>query len=141
MTARSDVAVEQAHAGLPGVEGKAPAARTAGRCPRCGVFVQDNYLVCPYCALSLKKECPHCGKQIPPNWNACSFCGHVIVNIVPPDLRTLEMGEDEVEAAEDPSGPRGRCPQCDRLIADDSRYCGGCGLRIEGILLVPVDIP
>lgn len=139
MSSTSYVAAERAYVGSPVAEGRLPAIKKE-RCPRCGVFVQDNYLVCPFCALLLKKECPHCGKLIPPNWNACSFCGHVIINIIPPDLRPLEA-EEARDDYEVPSGPRGRCPHCARLIVDDSRYCGGCGLRIESLSLMPADLP
>jgi len=105
------------------------------------VFVQENYLVCPYCALPLKKECPHCGKLIPPNWNACSFCGHVMTNALPLDARGADAGNAPMNGADAPPEPRGRCPQCARAISGGARYCGGCGLRIEGIDPGPVDAP
>lgn len=112
------------------------------RCPRCGVYVQDDYLVCPYCALSLKKECPKCKRQIPLNWNACSYCSHVIVPIVPPDQDRLSYvipdnplpGPVTVEV----KGKvvlRGKCPKCNRMIIDDARYCDSCGWKVEDRLL------
>jgi hypothetical protein len=115
-----------------------------GRCPRCGVFVRDDYIVCPYCALVLKKECPSCRRHIALNWNACAYCGRVIVPIVPPDEDKLHI---EMPSAEDlpvqvmVNGKvllRGRCPQCSHLIMDDARYCDSCGLKVEERLLRPL---
>jgi RNA polymerase subunit RPABC4/transcription elongation factor Spt4 len=132
----------QGEGGLRGIENRLYHGRVTSRCPRCGVFVQDDYLVCPYCALSLKKECVQCHRQIPLNWNACSFCGNVIVPIIPPDSEHLSM--DIPQRAENHpvqvmvSGKvmiRGRCPKCARLIMDDARYCDSCGWKVEDRLL------
>jgi len=54
---------------------------TSGRCPRCGVFVAEDYFVCPYCANQLKRECPKCKRPIPLNWKACSYCGNILVPV------------------------------------------------------------
>ncbi len=136
---------QEAASGLRGIESRLHNDRVMSRCPRCGVFVQDDYLVCPYCALSLKKECQRCHRQIPLNWNACSFCGHVIIPIVPPNSERLSIElptkHDDRPVQVMVSGKvmlRGRCPKCTRLIMDDARYCDSCGLKVEDRLLRPI---
>ena len=140
----AEALVRETTGGLKGIESRLYNGRVMSRCPRCGVFVQDDYLVCPYCALSLKKECQKCRRQIPLNWNACSFCGHVIVPIVPPNSEKLSI---EIPAKTDSrpvqvmvSGKvmlRGRCAKCARLIMDDARYCDSCGWKVEDRLASP----
>jgi RNA polymerase subunit RPABC4/transcription elongation factor Spt4 len=133
--------------GTPG-EDRLVNGRLMSRCPRCGVFVQDDYLVCPYCALSLKKECFKCKHQIPLNWNACSYCGHIIVNILPSDKErlTFELPEQKFDTkpvAVTVKGKvilRGRCPQCSRLIMDDARFCDCCGWKVEDHDLKPISL-
>ncbi|MBI0584348.1 MAG: zinc ribbon domain-containing protein [Methanomassiliicoccus sp.] len=124
-----------------------PSSHGSGRCPRCGVFIREDYLICPYCALSQKKECPHCRRQIPLNWNACAFCGHIIVPIDPPGSELLDIDIPASHGALPMQVTvngrvlvRGRCPRCFHLIMDDARYCDSCGLKIEDRLLRPIEI-
>jgi RNA polymerase subunit RPABC4/transcription elongation factor Spt4 len=131
--------------GLTGIEGRLHPPGGDGRCTRCGVFIQDDYLVCPYCALTLKKECPRCHRQIHLKWNACAYCGHVIVPIIPPDSDRLKIDlpppGDGLPVQVMVSGKvllRGRCPRCVHLIMDDARYCDSCGLKVEDRLLRPI---
>lgn len=44
-------------------------------CPGCSRQVADNWIICPDCHTSLKKNCAHCGKGLDLNWNICPFCG------------------------------------------------------------------
>jgi|ADurb_Met_03_Slu_FD_contig_51_244151_length_1676_multi_5_in_0_out_0_1 predicted amidophosphoribosyltransferase len=131
--------------GLAGLDARLRIGQKNGRCPRCGVFVHDDYIVCPYCALVLKKECPSCRRHIALNWNACAYCGHVIVPIIPPndDRLHIEMPSrcEDLPVQAMVNGKvllRGRCPRCSHLIMDDARYCDSCGLKVEERLLRPL---
>ncbi len=102
------------------------------RCPRCGVFVAEEYFVCPYCALPLKKECPRCKRPIPMNWNACSYCGNVLTPVnLPSEVAAKPAGSPLRIVVSGEVIVRGRCPHCGRLVLDDARYCDGCGWRVE----------
>ena len=47
-------------------------------CNNCGNEVQEDWLVCPYCAaqiLNRKNNCANCGKELQEGWKACPYCG------------------------------------------------------------------
>ena len=43
-------------------------------CPNCLQKVDEEYLVCPNCAITLKKNCQKCGKFVRVTWNVCPYC-------------------------------------------------------------------
>ncbi len=43
-------------------------------CPNCRRPVQDEFQVCPHCAISLKEPCRHCGQLLMHAWHHCPFC-------------------------------------------------------------------
>jgi hypothetical protein len=47
-------------------------------CPGCSRQVAENWIICPDCHTSLKKNCLHCGKGLDLNWNICPFCGNQV---------------------------------------------------------------
>lgn len=44
-------------------------------CPSCRRYVEDDFLVCPYCQARLREACAGCGKPMRFSWVACPFCG------------------------------------------------------------------
>lgn len=46
------------------------------KCPRCGNEVEDEYVVCPYCGLTLTMQCTACGKPLRREFTVCPYCGH-----------------------------------------------------------------
>lgn len=48
------------------------------QCPRCGVPIGRDYMVCPSCTIPLMQICPGCGERLPASYNACPRCGNVI---------------------------------------------------------------
>lgn len=50
------------------------------QCPRCGVPIGRDYMVCPSCTIPLMQICPGCGERLPASFNACPRCGNVIRN-------------------------------------------------------------
>lgn len=49
--------------------------KTDSVCPSCGKKVQDNFIYCPYCSVSLKKICSQCQFILKPFWKVCPNCG------------------------------------------------------------------
>nr|WP_269330140.1 ATPase, T2SS/T4P/T4SS family [Kineosporia babensis] len=44
-------------------------------CPKCGKHVEEDMVVCPYCATNLDRgHCQHCGKSVQAEWNVCPYC-------------------------------------------------------------------
>lgn len=43
-------------------------------CPRCGTNVNEDYAVCPTCALPLRRQCPQCGMNCEETWRNCPRC-------------------------------------------------------------------
>ena len=48
--------------------------RSAPRCPACLRFIEDDFLVCPYCYKKLKTTCMKCGKLLKIGWTLCPYC-------------------------------------------------------------------
>ena len=44
-------------------------------CPDCRHPVQDEFMVCPYCRVSLKEPCADCGRLMTHAWRHCPYCG------------------------------------------------------------------
>ena len=47
-------------------------------CPKCGLNIDDNVLVCPNCKKVLKLKCPICGAI--GSTNTCQACGYIIIS-------------------------------------------------------------
>ena len=50
-------------------------AATEG-CPRCGRFVDDEFIFCPDCGSTLRRTCPSCGRFAGSDWSVCAYCRH-----------------------------------------------------------------
>lgn len=46
-------------------------------CPGCSRIVQDDWQICPYCHVKLKRPCNQCNKLIELQWTICPYCAHV----------------------------------------------------------------
>jgi len=44
-------------------------------CPSCRRYIEDDFLVCPYCQARLREACSGCGKPLRFSWMACPYCG------------------------------------------------------------------
>lgn len=43
-------------------------------CPTCRRHIENDYVVCPFCAAQLKEPCSTCGKPTANSWAACPYC-------------------------------------------------------------------
>jgi type II secretory ATPase GspE/PulE/Tfp pilus assembly ATPase PilB-like protein/RNA polymerase subunit RPABC4/transcription elongation factor Spt4 len=43
-------------------------------CPLCNHFLEDDFLICPYCTDESTHLCFYCGKPLKPEWRICPFC-------------------------------------------------------------------
>jgi RNA polymerase subunit RPABC4/transcription elongation factor Spt4 len=43
-------------------------------CPACSEAVEGDFIICPYCHISLKHSCHHCNKEIRQGWKICPYC-------------------------------------------------------------------
>lgn len=48
--------------------------RNTDLCPSCRSPVEKEYLLCPECALELKKPCEYCERPMHLNWDICPYC-------------------------------------------------------------------
>lgn len=46
----------------------------AKACPRCSSPIENEFLLCPECGLSLREPCNYCGKPINKSWRVCPYC-------------------------------------------------------------------
>jgi predicted RNA-binding Zn-ribbon protein involved in translation (DUF1610 family) len=44
-------------------------------CPSCRRPVEDDWLVCPACRVTLAHRCEHCRQPVAAEWDACPWCG------------------------------------------------------------------
>lgn len=51
---------------------------TAATCPGCARAVQPNWIVCPECHVSLRRQCTHCGTALELHWQICPVCARVV---------------------------------------------------------------
>lgn len=71
-------------------------------CPKCGLEIDDNAMVCPNCKKVLKLSCPIC-KTINES-NTCRKCGYVIIS---------------------------KCAECGKINQTISKKCKKCGFDTE----------
>ena len=43
-------------------------------CPQCGKKVKDDFIICPYCGLTLRQKCENCGAAVKREWEKCPYC-------------------------------------------------------------------
>lgn len=48
------------------------------RCPRCATEVEEVWVACPKCGMSLDGACEGCGAKVEPGWRVCPRCGRAI---------------------------------------------------------------
>ena len=44
-------------------------------CPGCKQPVQPDFLLCPNCSTTLKRQCATCGRILDLKWTMCPYCG------------------------------------------------------------------
>ncbi len=44
-------------------------------CHSCGHGVRDEYLFCPHCGTTIRRNCHACGRLVDADWRICAFCG------------------------------------------------------------------
>ncbi len=71
-------------------------------CPKCGLQIDDNAMVCPNCKKVLKLVCPVC--RTVNDTNTCKKCGYVIIN---------------------------KCHNCGKINQTASKKCKKCGFDTE----------
>jgi len=76
-------------------------------CPKCGLEIDDNALVCPNCKKVLKLACPIC-KSINEN-NVCKKCGYVILS---------------------------KCHNCGKINPTETKKCKKCGFDTEKSIIM-----
>ncbi len=48
----------------------------AATCAHCGFPLQEGFVFCPGCGMSLRTEkCPACGQKVDLSWATCAYCG------------------------------------------------------------------
>jgi len=64
-----------------------PAAGAVARtCTQCGYALQDDFVVCPNCGLSLRAACPGCQRAVNTAWRLCPYCGTELQGVSTPTL-------------------------------------------------------
>ena len=71
-------------------------------CPKCGLQIDDNAMVCPNCKKVLKLACPVC--RTINDTNTCKKCGYVIIT---------------------------KCHNCGKINPTESKKCKKCGFDTE----------
>ncbi len=71
-------------------------------CPKCGIQIDDNVMVCPNCKKVLKLACPIC--RTVNDTNTCKKCGYVIIN---------------------------KCHNCGKINQTIAKKCKKCGFDTE----------
>lgn len=44
-------------------------------CPNCKRKVEEEFVVCPYCSVELRKRCADCERPLNFSWDVCPYCG------------------------------------------------------------------
>lgn len=44
-------------------------------CPTCRRKIQDDFIICPYCRVTLRTACGECSRPLNASWVVCPFCG------------------------------------------------------------------
>jgi len=44
-------------------------------CPSCHQKIQPDFILCPNCRTTLKRQCEHCHRLLSLRWTVCPFCG------------------------------------------------------------------
>lgn len=44
-------------------------------CPNCSHRIQDDFMKCPVCFTTLRRQCHFCNHLLAPEWSLCPFCG------------------------------------------------------------------
>jgi len=44
-------------------------------CPNCHQKIQPDFILCPNCRTTLKRQCEHCHRLLSLRWTVCPFCG------------------------------------------------------------------
>lgn len=44
-------------------------------CPGCKQMIQPDFVVCPNCSTTLKRQCASCGRPLNLKWVVCPYCG------------------------------------------------------------------
>jgi RNA polymerase subunit RPABC4/transcription elongation factor Spt4 len=44
-------------------------------CPGCGQRTDKDWVICPFCHTTLKKNCHHCNRAVHLRWTVCPYCG------------------------------------------------------------------
>jgi len=47
-------------------------------CPNCLELVREDFLFCPACGFTLRRECPSCKKALEIMWTQCPYCGFAV---------------------------------------------------------------
>ena len=76
-------------------------------CPKCGLEIDDNAIVCPHCKKVLKLVCPIC-KSVN-DGNVCKKCGYVIGT---------------------------KCHQCGKIALTEKRYCPKCNMSLDKSIIL-----
>jgi hypothetical protein len=48
---------------------------TRNLCPSCNHRIQDDFLKCPMCFTTLRRQCHFCNHLLAPEWSLCPYCG------------------------------------------------------------------
>jgi hypothetical protein len=48
---------------------------TRNLCPHCSHRIQDDFLKCPMCFTTLRRQCHFCNHLLAPEWSLCPYCG------------------------------------------------------------------
>ena len=67
-------------------------------CPHCKERVQDEFAVCPYCGVALKRQCVSCDRLLALNWTVCPYCA-TPVSQAQPAMELLPVPAIEEAAA------------------------------------------
>ncbi len=54
-------------------------------CPACDRKVDDDMVVCPWCATTLDRgHCQGCGRELDPDWRICPWCRTPAADVAAP---------------------------------------------------------
>lgn len=56
-------------------------------CPSCSELVREEFMFCPNCGITLKRQCPGCQRALEVVWTQCPFCGVGVGPVVLPKIK------------------------------------------------------
>ncbi len=115
-------------------------------CPSCNNKLPLNALFCGFCGTKIKKVplspeisnktttevlCFKCNKKIDKTAKFCPYCGAIQSNIPKIPVKPNQSKIDSHPKKAENTIPINKCPNCNKELLDNSKFCGFCGTKIS----------